>query len=207
MSRSCRHDRDPATLPQGAGAALLAGDGALGHLPLWAQVLVAARMLQRAAAAMQAELPASLNDRIAAVGSAIQDCARDGGGVHRQRALFDAAMALRDTEAAARHAPLLGLLWFAIDATRAADAAQDFPIDATVAHSTWQAMRELVADTRVVPLQLRVLIAGDIDALRSACDEARVDRYAALPAQVFLRLAPVHALTLTEPRRVEPAWR
>ena len=60
-----------------------------------------------------------------------------------------------------------------VDATRAADAAQDFPIDATVAHSTWQAMRELVADTRVVPL----------------------------------RLAPVHALTLREPRREEPAWR
>ena len=192
---------------RGPGAVLLAGQGALGELPLWAQVLVAARMLQRAALAMQAELPEALHALIERVVAAMQDCAREGGQVHRRQALFDEAMAQRDAPVAAATAPLRGLLWYAVDATRAADAAQDFPIDATVAQSTLAAVRALAADARVTPLQLLVLMAGDIDQLRYACDEARVDRYAALPQAVFLRLAPVHALTLCAPPREEPSWR
>lgn len=192
---------------QGGGATLLAGDAALGELPLWAQVLVAARLLQRAALAMPDELPPALRECIDAVVAAMQDCACAGGGVHRHRACFDAAMAWRDGDAAATTAPLRGLLWYAIDATRAADAAQDFPIDATVMRSTLRGVGELARDARIVPLQTRVLMAGDIDLLRFACDEAAVGRYDAMPDAVFLNLPPVHALTLTETPQDEPSWR
>ena len=209
MRMSEPHTIDP-RLPErahGPGAVLLAGHGALGELPLWAQVLVASRMLQRAALAMQAEWPGALRDLVDPVVAAMQDCAREGGNVHRRQALFDHALAQRHADTGTRTAPFRGMLWYAIDATRAADAAQDFPIDATVAQSTLRALRELVADARVTPLQVLVLLAGDIDQLRYACDEARVDRYAALPAHVFLRLAPVHALTLVEACHEAPSSR
>ena len=192
---------------EGAGATLLDGDMALGALPLWGQVLLAARMLRRAALALQAEWPDALRDRIDGVVMAMQDCAHEGGGVHRHRALFDAAMAARDGDIDAATAPIHGLLWYLIDATRAADAAQDFPIDATVMQSTLRGFGELARDARIVALQLRVLMAGDIDQLRFACNEAAVERYAALPAAVSRRLAPVHALTLSEPRPEAPSWR
>jgi hypothetical protein len=209
MAMSKQTTTDDARLERagGPGAVLLAGHRALGELPLWAQVLVAARLLQRAALALQAEWPVELRELIDQVIAAMQDCARDGGHVHLRRALFDRAMAQRDVDAATQTAPIRGMLWYAIDATRAADAAQDFPIDATVTQSTLGALRELVADARVTPLQLLVLLAGDIDQLRYACDEARVDRYVALPAHVFLRLAPVHALTLVEACHEAPSSR
>lgn len=63
------------------------------------------------------------------------------------------------------------------------------------------------ADPRVNALQLRILLAGDIDQLRFACSEVGVGIYDALPEHVFLRLAPVHALSLAEPRSEEPSWR
>lgn len=191
--------------PEGAGAALFAGADALADLPLWAQVLVAARLLQRAARTLRREWPPRLGALVDAAIAAMHDCAREGGGVHRLRDLIDAARHERGTDAAT--APARGLLWYAIDALRAAEAAQDFPVDATVTHSTLRALRELCTDTRVVPLQLRVLMAGDIDLLRFACTEAGVQRYAALPDAVFLHLAPVHPLTLVAAPPAQPSWR
>jgi hypothetical protein len=183
------------------------GTAALSALPLWAEVLVAVRILQRAALAMLEDAPAGLRDEVGRACDAMLDCVRQGGLVHRHRALFDRAMALRDAAPLADTAALRNALWWALDATRAADAAQDFPIDATVAQSALNAIRALAADARVTALQLTVLLAGDIDQLRFACDTANVARYGALPDDVFQRLTPVHALTLSEPRSQEPPWR
>ncbi len=189
----------------GAGATLLAGETALADLPLWAQVLVAARLLQRAALTLRREWPVPLGALVDAAIAAMHDCAREGGGVHRLRDLIDAARNERGTDAAT--APVRGLLWYALDALRAAEAAQDFPVDATVTQSTLRALRELCTDARVVPLQLRVLMAGDIDLLRFACTEAGLHRYAALPDAVFLQLAQAHALTLIDPPPAQLSWR
>lgn len=191
--------------PDGAGAALFAGAAALAELPLWAQVLAMARLLERAALALQDDWPQTLRALVECAIAAMHDCAREGGGVHRLRDLIDAARNERGTDAAT--APVRGLLWYALDALRAAEAAQDFPVDATVTQSTLRALRELCTDARVVPLQLRVLMAGDIDLLRFACTEAGLHRYAALPDAVFLQLAPAHALTLIDPPPAQPSWR
>lgn len=207
MSEHCTIDPPLSERARGAGAALLAGGSALGELPLSAQVLIASRLLQRAALAMQSALPTALRDLIDLAIAAMQDCAGTRGQVHRHRTLFEHAMAQRDVEATDQSGPIRGMLWYAIDATRAADAAQDFPVDATVMHSTLKSLSALTADARVVPLQLHVLMAADIDLLAHACTEARVDRYAALPDAVFQRLAPVHALTLIDAVREEPSWR
>lgn len=191
--------------PDGAGAALFAGAAALAELPLWAQVLAMARLLERAALALQDDWPQTLRALVERAIAAMHDCAREGGGVHRLRDLIDAARIERLAEDAT--APARGLLWYAIDALRAADAAQDFPVDATVTHSSLRALQALAADPRLVPLQLRVVLAGDLDLLRHACREADVGRYAALPADVFQRLAPVHALTRVEPAPDAASWR
>jgi hypothetical protein len=191
--------------PDGAGAALFAGAAALAELPLWAQVLAMARLLERAALALQDDWPQTLRALVERAIAAMHDCAREGGGVHRLRDLIDAARIERLAEDAT--APARGLLWYAIDALRAADAAQDFPVDATVTHSSLRALQALAADPRLVPLQLRVVLAGDLDLLRHACREADVGRYAALPADVFQRLAPVRALTRVEPAPDAASWR
>jgi hypothetical protein len=204
------HDNESHSLPDGAAGgvgAVLQGIAELSALPLWAEVLVAVRMLQRAALAMLEDAPATLRDEVNRACDAMLDCVHEGGLVHRHRALFDRVMTLRDAAAMADTAALRNALWSALDATRAADAAQDFPVDATVARSALNTVRALAADARIGALQLTILLTSDIDQLRFACDTANVARYAALPDDVFQRLTPVHALTLSEPRSQEPPWR
>lgn len=90
---------------------------------------------------------------------------------------------------------------WANDSIGAAQAAHDFPVDATVAASAHRCVEALAVDPRVTRLQLAILMASDIDLIAFACREANVGTYDALTNYVFERLASCHALTLGEPRR------
>ncbi|MBX3365332.1 MAG: hypothetical protein KF866_11285 [Phycisphaeraceae bacterium] len=168
----------------------------LPRLPLWAQVLVAARILERAALAMAPS--GDVSTTLADAYQALQRCARDGGGVSRERACFNRAAALHtrpdvDQSLAACAASV-------IDAARAAEAALDFPIDSTVTASVRRAIAAIGSDPRISQTQLVILVASDVDQIAFALSEISVGTYDGLTDHVFGRLAPVHALTLVEPR-------
>lgn len=170
-----------------------------GELPLWGQALIAMRMTRRGAMALITPRHSTIRETMDAAFDIIESCAVEGNGVHRYEKELDAAMALRD-DCPRELFPLCHSMWYAVDSARAAQYANDFPIDATVANSARQAIGALAGDGRIVPLQLTVLAAGDMDLVRFACGEARIGRYDGLTRHVLDRLAPVHALTLVEPR-------
>lgn len=62
------------------------------------------------------------------------------------------------------------------------------------------AIRLVCADPWVSSLQVAILASADIDQICFACGELRLGERDPLKDSVFLRLAPVHALTLIEPR-------
>lgn len=188
----------PLSTAEGAGAVLLGGHAALAELPLWAQALLAARQLERARLALAPAIPPPLNTLLARCHDAIGDCARAGSLVARHTALFDSGVAQRYAEAESGPATLRHALYYAIDATRAADAAQDFPIDATVAHSARHSLAALAAEPRFIALQLGILLAADIDLLRFHCREAGIGRYDALGAAALQRLPALRALDVVE---------
>lgn len=169
-----------------------------GELPLWGQALIAMRMTRRGAMALIGPEHAAVRATMDAACDVIEACAVEGNGVHRYEKELDAAMALRD-DCPRDLFPLCHSLWYAVDSARAAQYANDFPIDATVTNSARQAIGALAGDRRIVPLQLTVLTAGDMDLVRFACGEAKIGRYDGLTRYVLDRLAPVHALTLVEP--------
>jgi len=170
-------------------------------LPLWGQVLLATRMVRRGTLAMLPDEADPMRQRIVAACDAIDKCAEHGDGVTRVRSVLDKAAALRDGRTTRLTQAIAQSVWWTIDAARAAEAANDFPIDSTVTHSALSAIRALAEDRRITPLQLSILMAADLDQIRFACGEARIGTYQGLTAHVFGRLAPVHALTLTEPTR------
>jgi hypothetical protein len=167
------------------------------NLPLFAQVLIAVRMVRRAALALSGTLDSLQNTILEACG-AIEQCAFAGDGLDRAAALLDRAGRLRDgAPGTARF--VCESVWWAIDAARAAQAANDFPVDATVTSSARKALGSLAEDPRVSRLQLAILVASDVDQVCFACGEARIGRYDGLTSYVRERLAPVSALTLTDP--------
>ena len=167
------------------------------NLPLFAQVLVAARMVRRGALALSGTSD-PLQSTILDTCDVIEQCAFAGDGLDRAAALLDRAGRLRDGAPATARS-VCESLWWTIDAARAAQAAIDFPVDSTVTRSARNALGSLAADPRVSRLQLNILAAADIDQVRFACGEARIGRYDGLSAYVRERLAPVSALTLTDP--------
>lgn len=194
-------DPNPAASEGGAGMVLGQIAQSFAKLPLWAQVLACARVLQRYVLALRSEVSAEDVASAKDVAAAMRRCARLGGDCAAHRDLFRRAVNNGQETALTR------ALRFAVDATRAAESALDFPIEATVTHSALRAIEAIRADTRVLTVQLRILLASDIDQLRFACNELCIGGYDALPEHVFQRLVPVHALTLVAPRRTEPEWR
>ncbi len=63
-----------------------------------------------------------------------------------------------------------------------------------------EVIRFVCDDPWVSSLQVAILLSADIDQIRYACGELRLGERDPLTDSVFLRLAPVHALTLIEPR-------
>lgn len=168
------------------------------QLPLWGQVLIASRMVRRAALAMTANGPANIHTAVINACDAIDRCVVRGDGVTSESPVFEKARQLRGARDARS---LTEAIWWATDAAAAASAANDFPIDATVTNSARNAIASIAEDPRVTPLQLRVLMAGDLDLVRFACGEARIGTYDGTTRHVLDRLAPVHPITLIEPAR------
>jgi hypothetical protein len=117
--------------------------------------------------------------------------------VHRHDAALDRAIAMRGRGRSDTWAVREALSW-AIDAARAAQAANDFPIDGTVTRSAQTAVASLAADKRFSAMQLAILMASDLDLVRFATSEVRVGKYDGLTKNVLMRLTPLHPLTLAD---------
>lgn len=164
-------------------------------LPLFGQSHVASRIARRAVLAMLAG---------EAQKTALAACDEIDGIIERGSGWYDkhpgiAATAklkrTRETEAA------IEAVRMANDSAGAAQGANDFPVDAVVGASAQRAIDAVCDDRRISSMQVMILLASDIDSIAFACKEANVHTYDGLGRQVFSRLAPCHALTLTDPRR------
>jgi hypothetical protein len=177
-------------------------DQQIRELPLWAENLVAARMVRRAAMAHFGDDASPLREKLMAALDTMEDCSRTGQPSLEQKAQLEAAYRLRDN-AEGSEGPLLNALYYAADSTLAADAAQDFPIDGTVAMSALRAVDCLQTDRRFSALQIRIVLASDVDLLRFSCETGVAHRYIGLGADVVNNLPPMHPLTLLEVKQKE----
>ncbi len=171
-----------------------------GALPLWGQVLLAARLVRRAVLAASEDLSPAAREFVLGCCDTIEECAKQGHGttsLEKAPSRVDGLIAA----AAGGARPVLRGLYYAIDAARAAEAANDFPVDATVTNSAREAIAAIAQDPRVSALQVSILLAGDLDQVRFTCGEARIGTYDGLTNYVFERITPVHALTHSAPRR------
>jgi hypothetical protein len=160
------------------------------RLPLWAQVLMAARLIRRALR----ELPAGDDADDATVRlmeaacDAATQCANAGS---MSRAL---EKQLRDGTAytpTARTVELWSATFYLTDAAAAAQASESFSAaDAACTSSVGQVFAHVRESIGMSPLRVRILAAGDLDLLRFACGEFRVGTYDRIPDDVLLRLTP-----------------
>ena len=167
-----------------------------GKLPLWAQVVLAARAVRRGTLAMAPGETDPVRVTALAACDTAEWCAQQGGSTSQVSRELDRAEALRDQPMSGGARAIGESVWWLVDSARAAEAAQDFPIDSTVTNSALKAIESLKADARVNQMQLMMLLASDLDQLRFACGEIATGRYDGLSNHVFGRLAPVHAITL-----------
>lgn len=170
-------------------------------LPLWAQVLIASRMVRRGMLAMLPDESDPARNVVENACNAIDWCAEHGGFTSEVKKQLDAGFGLQDTRLARDRRAIAEAIHCAVDACHAAEAAMDFPIDATVTASSRRAMAALAGDPRVTPLQLTILFAADLDQVRFACGEVNIQQYNGVTQHVLGRLAPVHPIDLHEPRR------
>jgi hypothetical protein len=171
------------------------------QLPLWGQVVVASRVVRRGMLAMLPDETDRARRVVEDACVALEWCAEHGGHIHQVKKQLDSASKLREKRLPVGQDTIAHAIHCAVDACRAADAAQDFPVDTTVTASSKRAFAALAADPRVNSLQLTILIAADFDLVRFACSEISVQRYNGVTQHVLGRLGPVHPLTLQEPRR------
>jgi hypothetical protein len=177
--------------------------GRFGTMPLWAQVLIVSRMTRRATLAT---LPKEGAPRRKMLDKALdwmdECCARGEHATVQENRWRSVVAAYADGTFPVDQQPLAEAAFYAVDACRAAIASYDFPVDATVTQSARKCLASLQSNPRLLPIQILTIFASDVDQLCFACDESKLAHaYATLPPLVFQRLAPVHAFTLTEPRR------
>jgi hypothetical protein len=157
------------------------------RLPLWAQVLMATRLIRRALRELPAGDDAAVRLMEAACDAATQ-CANAGS---MSRAL---EKQLRDGTAytpTARTVELWSATYYLTDAAAAAQASESFSAaDAACTSSVGQVFAHVSESTGMSPLRVRILVAGDLDLLRFACGESRVGTYDPIPDDVLLRLTP-----------------
>ena len=158
-------------------------------LPLYAQAFIAARMARRAILFLPRDFPAAERAMMIEVCDKLDALCRDGGAsMKKMQPLYDRANGFRG--AAAGEAA--EALYWAVDATASAEAANDFPVDATCIRDAQNAMAAASRSQGLSPLQVRVYAAADLDTLRFACAEAPVQFYDALGPYVMERIAPVY---------------
>jgi hypothetical protein len=114
-------------------------------------------------------------------------CATGGAAMAVMRPLYERAKAWRGTPAG----EAAEALYWAVDATASAEAANDFPADETCRRDAREAFAAAGNADGLSPLQVMTFLAADMDQLRFACAEAGVGAYDPLGPSVMGRLAPV----------------
>jgi hypothetical protein len=156
------------------------------RLPLWAQVLLACRTVWRAVGALPAGSERDALDRTC---RELQEGCFGGGERDWHRMLL---AGVRVIPAQPETAAVRASLEAALDAAFAAESALDFSAAQTACTtSTLRAIDEAGRSPGLTPLQVRILVASDVDLLEFACGEADADEYEPLPRAVLGRLTPV----------------
>lgn len=163
--------------------------GEISKLPLFAQAFLAARMARRAVFALPEDFAPDDRASMLEICDALDGFCRNGGAaMAKMRPLYDRVNTYRGGAAG----EAAEALYYAVDATASAEAANDFPIDQTCIRDAECAFAAASRAEGLSPLQVRTLLAGDFDQLRFACSEARIGFYDALGGQVMGRMAPVY---------------
>lgn len=169
-----------------------------GKLPLWAQVLCAARAARRYALALPADVHEDVKRRLRSACECAERCARVGSRGADAAGVMSAGADVLGGLSVSRGAEIVG--WMA-DAAHAAHDATDFgAAEGACTNSAMTAINQAGAHAKLVgmtPLQFAILTGSDADQLRFVCGEMRIGRYDGLGDGVFERLTPVH-----EPERV-----
>lgn len=164
-------------------------------LPLWAQVLVASRMVRRAWLALPEPYPKE-RDGVGEALDAIDSCVERGSiGVVEHRAML-AASDMRDWPSRDFFSLREAVFW-AVDGCRAARDAESFPSDAAVTRAAVQAIATLQDNRVYVSVQIHALASVDLDSLAFSVKEARLMAYSPLTEEVLCRLPATCALSLT----------
>jgi hypothetical protein len=162
-------------------------------LPLWAQVLMASRLIRRALLALPAKGSESCRAVLLAGCDGLERCAKAGQHLRSEQPAIKRAASFQPSTHT--HMVAVAMHW-AADAALAAEAALDFgAAESACSNSAWNAMTHASQSPGMTPLQARIYAAADLDLLRFACEESRIGRYDGLGDAVLQRLVPVHAPT------------
>lgn len=158
-------------------------------LPLFAQAFVASRMARRAIFHLPKEFSAADRKAMLGVCDALDEIAMSGNCSEKE---LSAQGAVIDRVRGGDAGEAAEALYWAWDCAGAAQAASDFPVDATCIRDAENAMAAASRAHGLSPLQVRLFAAADLDQLRFACAEAHVGFYDALGPSVMGRMAPVY---------------
>jgi hypothetical protein len=159
-------------------------------LPLWAQVLLAARATRRAVLWMPASVSASVREKLIAGCDALDRSAEAGSRSREDKRVLDRAAAVQPCIYSHGAATAM---YYAVDSAHAAEDSLDF--SAAESACTGSAGRAIAAASEsrgLNPLQVQIFVSADLDLLTFTCKEARVGRYDGLGQQVMGRLVPVY---------------
>jgi hypothetical protein len=176
-------------------------------LPLWAQVLLAARMARRSALALP-EADSGVRTALLEGCDALEWCTRNARAPLSPAAepadVRDRLLRAKRAQPTARSRGAACAFEAAADAAAAAEASLDFSAAETAcSNSAWNAIAHSSAAHGMTPLQTRILLAADFDLLRFSCAESRVGRYDALPSDVLGRLIPARAPEMAPAREAD----
>jgi hypothetical protein len=162
------------------------------ELPLWVQVLLASRLIRRAVLALPGDDSERPRPLLIEACDALESCARAGQRLKEAKAVLEKAGRIQPP--AALRAVAAAMHW-AADACHAANDSLDFGAAETACvGSVGRAIAELEDSPGLMPMQLHIYMAADVDQMAFACKEDGVGRYDAVSGHVFGRLLPVIAL-------------
>ncbi len=160
-------------------------------LPIFAQLLVACRFVQRSAMTMLEGV-----DQVKALSacSVVETICRLG---HEQKCETQSLIAIsriHETNDNRSCLKALSLLVQSVNAYDSLNSAQATSYAVQIIDAIW-------ADPRIAKMQVAILINSDIEQIETVCIEAGISAYNALSDYVLGRITACHELTLLEPRR------
>jgi hypothetical protein len=179
----------PARRRNSDGVSALFELDAILKLPLWAQVLIAARMARRAVLHLPKEFDRKERQSLLALCDALDEATATGE--YWKDRIDPLAARMKALRGGAGGEAVEALYW-AWDAAGAAHGAVGFPVDATCIRDVENALAAASRSEGLSPLRVRLFAAADLDQIRFACGEGAVGFYDALGPQVMGRLAPVY---------------